>query len=154
MEKLFKFVVFICFVNMRLLFHNSMKDCKRKKEKEQKWGTVALVLNQGRVVTNVEMAYFKTGRKEENVLFNDALNTFYLRLYGVEHMVMDSERGNPLPLLFPISSKGSFIFNRQDSTHQGLWYTSRGALATLRLVSYKFYTASFLTPERLNCLSK
>ena len=54
-------------------------------------------------------------RKEGNVLFNDALNTFYLRLYGVTHMVkdhLDSERGNPLPqhrLLFPISSKGSFI---------------------------------------------
>ena len=50
-----------------------------------------------------------------NVLFNDALNTFYLRLYGVGHMVKDnsdSERGNPLPphgLLFPINSKGYFI---------------------------------------------
>ena len=55
------------------------------------------------------------GRKEGNVLFNDALNTFYLRLYGVRHMVKDhsdSEKGNPLPphrLLFPISSKSSFI---------------------------------------------
>ena len=53
--------------------------------------------------------------QEGNVLFNDALNTFYLRLYGVGHMVKDhsdSERGNPLPqhgLLFPINSKGSFI---------------------------------------------
>ena len=28
-------------------------------------------------------------RKEGNVLFNDALNTFYLRLYGVRHMVKD-----------------------------------------------------------------
>ena len=40
------------------------------------------------------------GRKEGNVLFNDALNTFYLRLYGVRHMVKDhsdSEKGNPLP---------------------------------------------------------
>ena len=50
-----------------------------------------------------------------NVLFNDALNTFYLRLYGVRHMVKDhsdSERGNPLPphgILFSINSKGSFI---------------------------------------------
>ena len=38
--------------------------------------------------------------RERNVLFNDALNTFYLRLYGVRHMVKDhsdSERGNPLP---------------------------------------------------------
>ena len=53
--------------------------------------------------------------KEGNVLFNDALNTFYLRLYGVGHMVKDhaaNERGNLLPpnrLLFPISSKASFI---------------------------------------------
>ena len=48
---------------------------------------------------------------EGNVLFNDALNTFYLRLYGVGHMVKDhsdSERGNlllPHGLLFPISRK-------------------------------------------------
>ena len=53
--------------------------------------------------------------KEGNVLFNDTLNTFYVRLYGVRHMVKDhsdSEKGNPLPphrLLFSISSKGSFI---------------------------------------------
>ena len=46
--------------------------------------------------------------KEGNVLFNDALNTFYLWLCGVEHMVKDhsdSKRGNPLPphgLLFPM----------------------------------------------------
>ena len=40
-------------------------------------------------------------RKEgRSVSFNDALNTFYLRLYGVGHMVKDhsdSERENPLP---------------------------------------------------------
>ena len=54
-------------------------------------------------------------QRERNVLFNDALNTFYLRLYGVRHMVKDhsdSEKGNPLPphrLLLSISSKGSFI---------------------------------------------
>ena len=53
--------------------------------------------------------------RERNVLFNDALNTFYLRLYGVRHMVKDhsdSERGNLLPphrLFFPINSKCSFI---------------------------------------------
>ena len=48
------------------------------------------------------------GRKEGNVLFNNALNTFYLQLSGATHMVKDhsdSESG----LLFPISSKGSFI---------------------------------------------
>ena len=58
------------------------------------------------------------GRKEGRkcfFLFNDALNTFYLRLYGVRHMVKnhsDSEKGNPLPphrLLFTINRKGSFM---------------------------------------------
>ena len=53
--------------------------------------------------------------RERNVLFNDALNTFYLQLYGIRHMVKDhsdSEKGNPLPphrLLLSINSKGSFI---------------------------------------------
>ena len=58
---------------------------------------------------------------EWNALFNDTPNTFYLRLYGVRHMVKDhsvSERGNPLlphGLLFPISSKGSFyIYHPSD----------------------------------------
>ena len=68
-------------------------------------------------------------------LFNDALNTFYLRLYGVEHMVKDhsdSERGNLLPphrLLSPISSKGSFIC----IIPQTGCYTSRGTLANYRV---------------------
>ena len=58
---------------------------------------------------------FVSFRKEGSVLFNDALNTFYLWLYGIGHMVKDhsdSERGNPLlphGLFFPINSKGSFI---------------------------------------------
>ena len=56
----------------------------------------------------------KEGRKEGIVLFNDTHNTFYLRLYGVRHMVKDhsdSEKGNLLPphrLLFFTNSKGSF----------------------------------------------
>ena len=73
------------------------------------------------------------GRKEGNVLFNDALNTFYLRLYGVRHMLKDhsdSERGKPLPprgLLFSMNNK-RFLYapsHRQDSTYHGLCYTSR-----------------------------
>ena len=58
--------------------------------------------------------------KEGNVSFNNTLNTFYLWLYGVRHMVKDhsdSERGNPLPplhgLLFPIS-KDYFICTIPD----------------------------------------
>ena len=66
------------------------------------------------------------GERERNVLFNDALNTFYLRLYGVRHMVKDhsdSEKGN-LILYAPS--------HRQDNTHHGLCYTGRGALSGTR----------------------
>ena len=75
--------------------------------------------------------------RERNVLFNDALNTFYLRLYGVRHMVKDhsdSEKGNPLPphrlliarvLLYAPS-------HRQGNTYHGLCYTSRGSMAGTR----------------------
>ena len=72
---------------------------------------------------------YKEGR---SVLFNDTLNTFYLRLYGIGHIVKDHsdrERGNlllPNRLLFPISSK---VFFTQDSTYHSLCYTSCGALA-------------------------
>ena len=58
--------------------------------------------------------------------FNDALNTFYLRIYGVRHMVKDhsdSEKGNPLPphrLLLSINSKGSFICAMAKSSVNGL----------------------------------
>ena len=48
----------------------------------------------------------------------------------------DSEKGNPLlphRILFPINSKVFFICTiPQDSTYQGLCYTSRGALAGMR----------------------
>ena len=79
----------------------------------------------------------KKRRKEGNVFFNNALNTFYLWIYGVGHMVndhSDNERGNPLlpyGLLFLINSMG-FIYapsHRQNSTYHDLCYTSRGALA-------------------------
>ena len=60
--------------------------------------------------------YLKNERKEM-FLFNDALNTFYLWLYGVKDY-SDSERGNKLPpfhgLFFLISSKGSFILTSKD----------------------------------------
>ena len=70
------------------------------------------------------------GRKEGNVLFNEALNTFYLWLYGIRHMVKDhshSETGNSLPphgLLFPVS--------RQDNIYHGLCYISHVTLAGTR----------------------
>ena len=69
---------------------------------------------------------------EGNVLFNDALNTFYLWLYGIRHMVKDhsdSERGNPLPphgILFLISSKDSFICIITDGITQTMVFVTPG----------------------------
>ena len=79
-------------------------------------------------------------RKDGNVLFNDALNTFYLQLYGIRHMVKDhsdSEKGNPLPPHFQLAARGLLYApsHRQDSTYHGLGYTSRGALAGTRNIS-------------------
>ena len=78
-------------------------------------------------------------RKEGNVLFNNVLNTFYLRWYGIRHMVKDhsdKEKGNMQPphrQLFLIK-QGFFYMHhsRQDSTYHDLCYTSRGALVGIR----------------------
>ena len=65
--------------------------------------------------------------KEGNVLFNDALNTFYLRLYGVRHMVKDRsdiERGNLLPPHRLLRLAARIILyvssHRQDNTYHSL----------------------------------
>ena len=79
---------------------------------------MAKSLANGLVGTGFASQYWLDPRereRERNVLFNDALNTFYLQLYGIRHKVKDhsdSEKGNPLPphrLLLSINSKGYFI---------------------------------------------
>ena len=80
-------------------------------------GLLFSISNKGSFICIIPRSYILLlmGERERNVLFNDAFNTFYLRLYGVRHMVKDhsdSEKGNPLPqhrLLLSINSKGSFI---------------------------------------------
>ena len=79
------------------------------------------------------------GRKEENVLFNDALNTFYLRLYGIRHMVKDhsdSERGNPMCHMgysFRLAARVLLYApsHRQDNTYHSLAGTRNNILNTL-----------------------
>ena len=84
---------------------------------------------------NSTYIYLYVCERERNVLFNDALNTFYLRLYGVRHMVKDhsdTEKGNPLS---PHRLTARVLLyappHIQDNTY-GLCYTSRGALAGTR----------------------
>ena len=74
-----------------------------------------------------------TSVSSSGFFFNDALNTFYLRLYGVRHMVKDhsnSKRGNPcrhtgysLRLAARVILYASS--HRHDNTYHGLCYTSR-----------------------------
>ena len=78
------------------------------------------------------------GRKE--MFYLTTLNTIYLRLYGVRHMVKNHsyrERANPLPphgLLYPITARVLLYASshRQNDTNNGLCYTSRGALVGTR----------------------
>ena len=78
--------------------------------------------------------------RERNVLFNDALNTFYLRLYGVRYMVKDivivrkETRCRHIGYSYRLTARVLLYApsHRQDNTYHGLCYTSRGALAGTR----------------------
>ena len=77
----------------------------------------------------------RLGRKEGSVLFNDALNTFYLRLYGVRHIVNDhSDSCRHMGYSFRLAARVVLYASshRQDNTHHDLCYTSRGVLAGKR----------------------
>ena len=82
----------------------------------------------------MNLLYLRTKllREEETCLFNDALNTFYLRLYGVVHMETDhsySERGNHSRHMgYSIRLEANAPSHRQDSTYHSLCCTSRGAM--------------------------
>ena len=61
--------------------------------------------------------------RERNVLFNDALNTFYLRLYGVRHMVKDhsdSEKGER-EMFYLMTHSTHFIYGYMASD---IWLTT------------------------------
>ena len=64
-------------------------------------------------------------RKEGNVLFNDALNTFYLWLYGVRHMVKIAREKTHCHHYMGYSFKLAariFLYassHRQDNTYHG-----------------------------------
>ena len=76
-------------------------------------------------------------REREMFYLIDALNTFYLRLLYVRHMVKDhsdSVKGNPLLPHRQLAARVLLYApsHRQDNTYHGLCYTSRGALAGTR----------------------
>ena len=97
--------------------------------------------------------------RERNVLFNDALNTFDLRLYGVRHMVKDHSdmrketRCRHIGYSFRLTARVLLYApsHRQDNTYHGLCYTSRGALAGTRNSSMGCFPLFkiYVCPERV-----
>ena len=95
--------------------------CQQNRTEQNNRTELYLSLGHHPVAKEEHVIQIQQLKKEGNVLFNDALNTIYLRLYGVGHMVKDnsdSEKGNPLSphwLLLPISSKDSYICTIQQT---------------------------------------
>ena len=108
------------------------------------------------------MCRHTTGERERNVLFNDPLNTFYLRLYGRKKeevfyltthsthfiygymasdiwlrtilIVRKETRCRHIGYSYRLTARVLLYApsHRQDNTYHGLCYTSRGALAGTR----------------------
>ena len=72
-------------------------------------------------------------RKEDNVLFNDALNTFYLRK-KTNQKVREETRCCHMGYSFRLSASDLLyaLSHRQDSTYHSMCYTSPGALVGTR----------------------
>ena len=75
--------------------------------------------------------------KDGNVLFNNTLNPFYLRLYDSYMTIQIAREETHCPHMgysFLLAARVLLYApsHRQDSTHRSLCYTSRGALAGMR----------------------
>ena len=95
------------------------------------WLTICLIWH-----PDIGCQFKNKWRKERNVLFNDALNTFYLRLYGVRTIliVRKETRCRHMGYSFRLAARVLLYApsHRQDSTYHSLCYTSHGALAGTR----------------------
>ena len=71
------------------------------------------------------------GKKEGNVLFNDALNTFLFTVIRTILIVRKETRYRHIGYSFRLAARVLLYApsHRQDNTYYGLCYTSRGALA-------------------------
>ena len=78
---------------------------------------------------------YMEGRKEGNVLFNDALNTLYLQLYGIRHMIKEPQTAREetcchhMGYSFRLTAR-LLLYAQSHSLF--FFYTSRGALAGTR----------------------
>ena len=102
--------------------------------------TTALYHNKSSHICHHWHSRFCKGRKEGNVLFNDALNTFYLRYMASDiwlrtiQIAREETRCRYMGYSFRLTARVILYApsHRQDNTYHGLCYTSRGALAGTR----------------------
>ena len=95
------------------------------------------IINNNYLTSVTQFIGKEEGRKEGNVLFNDALDTFYLRLYGIGHMVKGTQIVREetccchIGYSFQLTARVLLYASshRQDNTYHSLCYASRGALA-------------------------
>ena len=82
----------------------------------------------------IDPTFSMLGERERNVLFNDALNTFCLRLFCVRHMVLRTilivrkeTRCRHIGYSYRLTARVLLYApsHRQDNTYHGLCYTSR-----------------------------
>ena len=75
-------------------------------------------------------------KRKGKVLFNDALNTFYLRLYGVGPLRLAREETHCRHIGYSFRLAARVLLyascHRQDNTYHSLCYTSCGTLAGTR----------------------
>ena len=92
-------------------------------------------------MSSLKCCWWECRRKEGNVLFNDALNTFYLWLYSVTHMVKDHSDSeweetpcHHMSYSFRLAARVLLYASshRQDNTYHSLCYTRHEALAGMR----------------------
>ena len=73
--------------------------------------------------------------KEGNDLFNGTVNTFYLWIYGIRHMVKnhsDIERKPAATITMAIHGQRKNVYAPQDSVYHSLSYTSHRVQAATR----------------------
>ena len=131
------------------LFISVSEICLLKQQKQNKnqqqptvsqwWGWVCDQLCSSQVICT--SGFLCThGKEERKCIFNDALNTFYLWLYGVRHWYKTPQIAREKILChhyigysFQIARVLLYTpSHRQDSTYHSLCYTSCGALAGMR----------------------
>ena len=131
-------------------FNDSLSRCKASTPSSLSLTTNKLLTNKlltNKLLTHCHRQTTLTAKacaqdsKEGNVLFNDALNTFQLRLYGIGHMVKTIQIAREetccchyLGYSFRLAARVLFYASshRQDNIYYSFCYTSHGALARTR----------------------